>query len=52
MLDFTLFNRFKKRDLSAVILYLALKLENSQQAKSREIIAKTNMQESTFKECL
>lgn len=52
MLDFSLFNRFKKRDLAAVIFYLALKLENPHQIKSKDIIAQSNMTESTFKECL
>jgi hypothetical protein len=38
MLDFTLFNRYKKRHLAAVILYFALKLENPNKIKSKDVI--------------
>lgn len=38
LFDFSLFNRFSKRHLACVILYIALKIESPQQVRSRDII--------------
>jgi hypothetical protein len=38
LFDFTLFNRFKKRHLASVIIYLALKLESPDRVRSRDVI--------------
>jgi len=45
MLDFSLFNRFKKRHLAAVVFYLALKLEDPNKIKSKDIMTQIGMPE-------
>lgn len=51
MFDFSLFNRFRKRHLACVILYIALKIENAQQVRSRDVIEASNIPEEVFREC-
>lgn len=38
LFDFSLFNRFQKRHLASVILYVALKFESPQQVRSKDVI--------------
>lgn len=38
LFDFSLFNRFQKKHLACVILYLALKIESPQQVRSRDVM--------------
>jgi hypothetical protein len=51
MFDFSLFNRFRKRHLACVILYIALKIESPQQVRSRDVIEASNIPEEVFREC-
>jgi hypothetical protein len=51
LFDFTLFNRFKKRHLACVIVYMALKLESPEQVRSREVMEAGNIPEDIFREC-
>lgn len=49
--DFMLCNRFQKQHLSAVIIYFALKLNESSSIRSKDIIDELKVPESIFKEC-
>jgi hypothetical protein len=51
LFDFSLFNRFQKRHLAIVIVYLALKFESPQQVRSKDIIEAHNIPEDVFREC-
>ena len=51
LFDFTLFNCYKKRHLAAVVVYLALKFENSGQVRSRQVMEEGGIPEDVFKEC-
>lgn len=51
LFDFTLFNRFKKRHLAVVIMYIALKLENPDCVRSRDVMEESNVPEDVFREC-
>lgn len=51
MFDFMLCNRFQKQHLSAVIIYFALKLNESSSIRSKDIIDELKVPESIFKEC-
>ena len=51
LFDFSLFNRFQKRHLACVILYLALKFESPQQVRSKDVIEAGNIPEEVFREC-
>jgi cyclin B len=51
LFDFSLFNRFQKRHLACVILYIALKFDSPQQVRSRDMIEASNIPEEVFREC-
>lgn len=51
LFDFTLFNRFKKRHLAVVIMYIALKLENPDCVRSRDVMEESKVPEDVFREC-
>lgn len=51
LFDFSLFNRFSKRHLACVIMYIALKIESPQQVRSRDVMEASNIPEETFREC-
>jgi hypothetical protein len=51
LFDFTLFNRFQKRHLASVIIYVALKLENPDKIRSRDVMEESNIPEDIFREC-
>jgi hypothetical protein len=51
LFDFSLFNRFQKRHLACVILYLALKIESPQQVRSRDVMQASSIPEEVFREC-
>lgn len=51
LFDFTLFNRFKKSHIASVIVYIALKLEDPDKIRWREVIEESKMPEEVFREC-